>query len=375
MSAGPRLPAGEEAARIRAAALEAVKAVPGAVLGEADLAEIIRQASAGPRDAAARDSLAANLAVGIATATRDQPRNAFDGKPAADAKSGASGWAAGLSGGLGFGGIAKTRGAYGRGSTDDARGSSSIDYGAIAASFGVDRNGALSGFTAQMFNSQFKPLGYTEPTARGVAAILGKREGLSGAALIARTKEVGRDTKDRLGLDINSYARDVAAIGKLNTEDAIHYRGMLDDAAALWKSGDRAGAQRAVAEARKFQKEKLERMKKSTPDIVPSAKRIYRGLDTNVLRAAPGLGAAMGDAARQQASGATPTTGSATRSVQSLVAAGTEQGFFDDAPSARASASVRHVPPAAAVKPSGKKADGTAAAKGKAAKPAAPGSS
>ena len=72
-----------------------------------------------------------------------------------------------------------------------------------------------------MFASQFQPLGYNEPTAKNVAGILGRNEGLSGAELVERTKEVAHDTKDGLGLNVNKYAPAAANVGKDNMAKTI----------------------------------------------------------------------------------------------------------------------------------------------------------
>jgi hypothetical protein len=165
---------GEMEKQLRAAIDVAVMGITGApALGDGDYASIlgrVSDASMSPQD---RVRLAQNFATEIAIAARDQPRNMFDGRPEpVDSKNGTASLAgAGLYGAMRFAGLDKGRGA--NGSNGDApRGTSSINYGSITGNFGLDRNGALSGFTTQMFNSQFRPIGYNEPTARGVATIL-----------------------------------------------------------------------------------------------------------------------------------------------------------------------------------------------------------
>lgn len=225
------------------------------------------------------------------------------------------------------------------------RGNGSINYGNISANFGVDRYGALTGFTHQMFNTQFKPLGYNESTARGVAAILGDREGLRGEALAARIREVAKDTKDRLGLDVNGYARDVATVGRDNTNDAVQYKQMLDQARQRFQAGDEEGAKQIIQDAAKFRAQHLNTIQSATPDIVPSATHIYEGLDIKAKRAEPRLAPLMNDAEKFRAGGnAVPTPTPAPAATQQQVSSLDQQGFFDDQPAAETNATDKNPP-------------------------------
>jgi hypothetical protein len=128
------------------------------------------------------------------------------------------------------------------GSSDSGQGGLS---GLAVANFGVS-NGAVSGMTQQLYRDHFQPIyGANQQgqfTATRVANILGNNEGLSGAALVRRTKEVGHDTRDRLGLDTNIFAPKVANIGKKYSDPIIEHKGLLDQALIEQQRGNQAAS-------------------------------------------------------------------------------------------------------------------------------------
>jgi hypothetical protein len=71
----------DDAAKIRVAALEAAKAVPGASLGEGDLNRVIDLASSSPRGSGERMTVAAGLATTIAKAQTERPLNYLSATP------------------------------------------------------------------------------------------------------------------------------------------------------------------------------------------------------------------------------------------------------------------------------------------------------
>jgi hypothetical protein len=71
----------EDAAKIRVAALEAAKAVPGASLGEGELSTVIDQAQASPLGSDERVTKAAGLATTIAKAQSERPLNYLSATP------------------------------------------------------------------------------------------------------------------------------------------------------------------------------------------------------------------------------------------------------------------------------------------------------
>ena len=220
------------------------------------------------------------------------------------------------------------------GNGESARNASSIDYGKITGNFGVDRDGALSGFTHQMFNTQFKPLGYNEPTARNVAAILGKSEGLHGEALAKRIKEVARDTKDKLDLDVNTYAPKIARMGKEYSDPIISDKGLLDEARRLAKEGKLDEAHKVMERYRASKRQNIERAQRNKPHVAPDVKDTYKGLEKKFIKQAPELKQDVSDAQNFGTVGATSNEPSppqvTNKSVQSAQLQ--DQGFFTDPP-------------------------------------------
>ena len=72
-----------------------------------------------------------------------------------------------------------------------------------------------------------------------------------------RTKEVGRDTRERLGLDTNIFAPKVANIGKKYSDPIIEHKGLLDQALIEQQRGNQAASdalmRKYYEESRKLQ--------------------------------------------------------------------------------------------------------------------------
>ncbi len=161
-------------------------------------------------------------------------------------------------------------------------------YSSAAVSNFSYSNGTLSGMTSQLYRVHFQAYYGTGPqgqfTATRVANILGNNEGLTGAALVRRTKEVGHDTRHRLGLDTNVYAPKVANIGKKYSDPAIAYKEMLDQAIELQKQGRQAEADEMSRRAEEHRKHQEERARREDPAKAPDVSSVYGGVDTNALK-------------------------------------------------------------------------------------------
>lgn len=135
------------------------------------------------------------------------------------------------------------RGSGGRdGGTGFVRTSSaSTDYTrSMIPDFGASGpQGVLTGYTSQIYNSYFKPMGFNDSAARGVASTLARKGGLKGADLVPRAREVAHDTQDRLGIDLNTYGPKVANIGKRHSDRIIENKSVLDQAMGSLAQGDR----------------------------------------------------------------------------------------------------------------------------------------
>jgi hypothetical protein len=349
----------DHAIQIATAALEAVKTLPHAVpLGTGDINRIISQTSNGSMSILQRITLAQNMAMETAKAYLDQPKNKFAANaPQPPGQNFAQGWAQGAPYGFGAGRFAgmEGRGTGGSGMsgttpTTNAPVANSSAYGNIVGNFGVDGRGVLNGYTHQMFNSQFRPLGYNEPTARNVAGILGRSEGLSGAALVARTKEVAQDTQDGLRLDVNRYASSVAKVGKEYSDPLIGHRSLMDEAERLRRSGDYEGANQKREEYFHAKEELRAKAEKKDPKKLAPIDDIHHGMEKSV----PGLfnDPSMPQRSREEKSGAYgPSTQDriALETKEELskhtgAKAKSGKGFFDDV-SEKPEKSISSLPP------------------------------
>jgi hypothetical protein len=172
----------------------------------------------------------------------------------------------------------------GSATTSSSPSSTSAGYGNIVGNFGVDSRGVLNGFTHQMYSSQFRPLGYNEPVAKNVAGILGRNEGLSGVALVARTKEVAHDTKEGLGLAVNKYAPAVANVGKQNSDKTIEHKHLLDEAEKLQNEGKTEEAAKVLEQYNQRRDQHMQQMQQApqkNPNVIPDQRHLYQGIEQN----------------------------------------------------------------------------------------------
>ncbi len=156
------------------------------------------------------------------------------------------------------------------------------NYSSVAvANFSVS-NGVVSGMTPQLYREHFQAYyGANQQgqfTASRVAGVLASNEGLTGAALVRRTKEVGHDTRDRLGLDTNRFAPIVAHIGKKYSEPAVEHKGLLDQALQAQQSGDQPRADELMWQFYEKRKQEEDRAKKEDPDKAAGVGAISKGL-------------------------------------------------------------------------------------------------
>jgi hypothetical protein len=187
-----------------------------------------------------------------------------------------------LGGALGMAARAGSGRASVEGSTGIPKIGTSGDYAGIIGNFGVGPGGTLHGFTPQLYAQQFRPLGYSEATAKNVAGILGRNEGLHGDALVARTKEVAHDTKDRLGLEVNKYAPAVANVGRENTKKTIDNNQLLEQAEDLQKKGDHTGAARVLERYNQERDRHLQDVQSTpqkNPNVRKDQKKLYQGIE------------------------------------------------------------------------------------------------
>jgi hypothetical protein len=113
---------------------------------------------------------------------------------------------------------------------------------------------------------------------------LGRNEGLSGAALVARTKEVARDTKQGLGLEVNKYAPAVANVGKQNTNKTIEHKHLLDEAEKLQSEGKTEEAGKILEQYNQRRDQHLQEMEQTpqkNPNVIPDQKNLYQGIEEN----------------------------------------------------------------------------------------------
>jgi hypothetical protein len=159
---------------------------------------------------------------------------------------------------------------------------SQASYSSVAVANFSSNNGVLSGMTPAMYREHFQTYYGATPqgqfTATRVANVLATNEGLTGAALVARTKEVGHDTGVRLGLDTNRFAPKVANIGKKYSEPAITYKEMLDKAIELQKQGNQAAADEMSRQAEALRKQQEEKAKREDPSKAPDVGSVYSGV-------------------------------------------------------------------------------------------------
>lgn len=159
---------------------------------------------------------------------------------------------------------------------------------ASTAGFGLDGTGALPAMSQQMYQQHFQSYYGASPqgqfTAKRVAGILAHNEGLSGEALVARTKEVARDTRDRLGLDTNIYAPKVANIGKKYSDPIIKNKKNLDEAREAHKRGDTAAAERHERTFLDERKRQEERARREDPSKAGDVAGVYNGLIVEAMR-------------------------------------------------------------------------------------------
>lgn len=154
--------------------------------------------------------------------------------------------------------------------------------------FGLGSDGNISGMSTQFYQQNFQSLYGASPqgqfTASRVAGILGRNEGLSGEALVARTKEVARDTRDRLGLDTNVYAPKVANVGKKYSDPIIENKKNLDEARAAQQRGDTAAA--ALHERRFLDERKRleERARREDPTKAGDVAALHNGVIVEAMR-------------------------------------------------------------------------------------------
>lgn len=165
---------------------------------------------------------------------------------------------------------------------------SQASYSSVAVANFSSTNGILSGMTPTFYREHF--LSYYGATPQGqftatrVANVLAANEGLTGAALVARTKEVGHDTRVRLGLDTNRYAPKVANIGKKYSDPAITYKEMLDKAVELQRQGNQAAADEMSRQAEALRKQQEEKAKREDPSKAPDVGSVYQGVTVNALK-------------------------------------------------------------------------------------------
>lgn len=156
------------------------------------------------------------------------------------------------------------------------------------SNFGLDGNGSLSGMSTQLYRQHFQSDYGASPqgqfTASRVAGILGRNEGLSGEALVARTKEVARDTRDRLGLDTNIYAPKVANIGKKYSDPIIANKANLDQAREAHKRGDVAAAEQHERRFLDERKRQEERARREDPSKLGDVAGVYNGIIVEAMR-------------------------------------------------------------------------------------------
>lgn len=159
---------------------------------------------------------------------------------------------------------------------------------ASTAGFGLDSTGALPAMSQQMYQQHFQSYYGASPqgqfTAKRVAGILAHNEGLSGEALVARTKEVARDTRDRLGLDTNIYAPKVANIGKKYSDPIIENKKNLDEAREAHKRGDTAAAERHERTFLDERKRQEDRARREDPSKAGDVAGVYNGLIVEAMR-------------------------------------------------------------------------------------------
>lgn len=157
-----------------------------------------------------------------------------------------------------------------------------------ASGFGLSSDGNLSGMSTQFYRQNFQSYYGSSPqgqfTASRVAGILGRNEGLSGEALVARTKEVARDTRDRLGLDTNIYAPKVANIGKKYSDPIIQNKKNLDEAREAHKRGDTAAAEHHERTFLDERKRHEERARREDPSKAGDVAGVYNGLIVEAMR-------------------------------------------------------------------------------------------
>ncbi len=164
------------------------------------------------------------------------------------------------------------------GSRESASGSgyTSISAGSLSWS-----GGTLTGMSPTLYREQFQsyygtgPQGYA--TASRVANVLGNNEGLTGAALVARTREVGHDTGVRLGLDTNIYAPKVANVGKKYSDPIIAHKGILDQAHEAQRRGDTLAQEKFEREFLDKRKALEEQARSQDPAKLGDVAGIYNG--------------------------------------------------------------------------------------------------
>lgn len=157
-----------------------------------------------------------------------------------------------------------------------------------SSSFGVGSDGSLSGMSNQFYRHNFQSYYGASPqgqfTASRVAGILGKNEGLSSEALVARTKEVATDTRQRLGLDTNIYAPKVANIGKKYSDPIIANKANLDQARAAQKRGDITAQEQDERRFLDERKRQQERALREDPSKAGDVAGVYNGLIVEAMR-------------------------------------------------------------------------------------------
>ncbi len=266
------------------AALEAT--LPPMSLSQADRDVIRARAMLGPSNASAILVSVMQAVAAVRPPLQQHAVNYYSSATGADAKQ-----AEGLIAAGGRGGDA----AYRRGiQARELRERASVGDGIAGlsristSSFGLDGNGSLSGMSTQLYRQHFQSYYGASPqgqfTATRVAGILGRNEGLSGEALVARTKEVARDTRDRLGLDTNVYAPKVANIGKKYSDQIIANKANLDQAREAHKRGDTAAAEQHERRFLDERKRQEERARREDPSKLGDVAGVYNGLIVEAMR-------------------------------------------------------------------------------------------
>ena len=239
---------GEDAAKIRTAALEAIKSIQGATLGEGEINNILSQIGTSRSSIAEKMTLAASMATTIAEQEKNKPANFASGSPDEINRDRV---ARGL---LPLG----LQGAYGSmamrgGSGDGSGGSRYSELGSRSGSLPSD----VSAATLAAYGHQYSGMGFGKDTIGTFASVGLERQQFDGF----RHEGFTRD-------QIKRSANDTRALGWRGHEDndvAMHAPGDLRGAAA---AVERAKTPAARAAAQKHYEEKRQHYE-SLPDSDP----------------------------------------------------------------------------------------------------------